>query len=168
MSNVIVFDLDGVITSEEAYWVTAGLVLHELLFSPRYWNITGTKQEDYEPPTLAECEQVAHATLPIAVILKLKARSVNSNWDTSYVAAGICLIDLLAKLPDCTELLPLRPWAEDWMAAFRHALAQVPGPKEITPATFRRLDDPFFAGIIGLELIDRLNEYASRVLGCAR
>ncbi len=208
MSNVIVFDLDGVITSEEAYWVTAGLVLHELLFSPRYWNIAGrlvgkrmgavgtglapvremvgdvdradrdgpathirtgaspvpTDYQDYQPPTPEEYEQVAHATLPIAVILKLKARSINSNWDTCYVAACISLIDLLAKLPDCTELLPLRPWAEDWIAAFRHALAQVSGPVEITPATFGRLDEPFFEGIIGLELIDRLNEYASRVL----
>jgi phosphoglycolate phosphatase-like HAD superfamily hydrolase len=160
LNNVIVFDLDGVITSEEAYWITAGLVLHELLFSPRYWNIA-----DYQQPAPEEYERVAHATLPIAIILKLKARSINSNWDTCYVATCICLIDLLARLPDCTELLPLRPWAEDWIAAFRHALAQISDPIEITPATFRRLDEPFFEGIVGLELIDRLNEYASYVLG---
>jgi phosphoglycolate phosphatase-like HAD superfamily hydrolase len=162
LNNVIIFDLDGVITSEEAYWITAGLVLHELLFSPHYWNITGTTKL---PPALEEYEQVAHATLPIAIILKLKARSINSNWDTGYVAACICLIDLLAKLPDCTDLFPLRPGAEDWIAAFRHALAQIPGPKEITPDTFRRLDDPFFKGITGLALIDSLNGYASHVLG---
>ena len=164
MSNVIVFDLDGVITSEEAYWITAGLVLHEFLFSPHYCNIAGTQEENYEPPVFEEYEQVAYATFPQAVMLKLKARSINSNWDTSYVAVCICLIDLLAKLPDCTALLPLRPWAEDWLAAFRHALAQIPGPKEITPATFRRLDDPFLKDIVGLELIDCLNEYASHVL----
>ena len=50
-------------------------------------------------------------------------------------------------------------------SAFRHALAQIPGPIEITPAAFGRLDDPFFAGIVGLALIDRLNDYASYVLG---
>jgi phosphoglycolate phosphatase-like HAD superfamily hydrolase len=200
LSNIIVFDLDGVITSEEAYWITAGLVLHELLFSPRYWNIQqhcglegigsaqgtiptaptgiqghsglvgtgsaqGTIPTDYRRPVPEEYEQVAHATLPKEVILKLKGRAINSNWDTCYVATCICLIDLLAKLPDCMDLLPLRPWAEDWMAAFRHALAQIPGPIEITPATFGRLDEPFFEGIIGLELIDRLNGYASHVLG---
>src|SRR5215813_4070621 len=113
LNNVIIFDLDGVITSEEAYWTTAGLVLHELLFSPYYWNITGKLGS---PPVSEEYEQVARATLPIAIILKLKARSINSNWDTGYVAACICLIDLLAKLPDCTGLLPLRPGAEDWIA----------------------------------------------------
>ena len=53
VNDVIVFDLDGVITSEEAYWITAGLVLHELLFSPRYWNIAGTQGRAYEPPIFA-------------------------------------------------------------------------------------------------------------------
>src|SRR5437762_11344030 len=93
VNNVIVFDLDGVITSEEAYWVTAGLVLHELLFSPRYFGLVPTDCQAYEPPMPEEYEQVAHATLPKAVILKLKARSINSNWDTCYVAACICLVD---------------------------------------------------------------------------
>ena len=41
MSNLIVFDLDGVITSEEAYWDAAGLTLHELLYSPSYWDVEG-------------------------------------------------------------------------------------------------------------------------------
>ena len=176
LSNVIVFDLDGVITSEEAYWITAGLVLHQLLFSPHYWNIADpvpTDYQDYQPPAPEEYEQVAHATLPIAIILKLKARSINSNWDTCYIAACICLIDLLAKLGQehvegrqgqALPLQPLRPWAEDWIAAFRHALAQVSDPIEITLATFHRLDDPFFEGVVGLALIDRLNEYASCVL----
>src|SRR5579864_918301 len=39
MSDLIIFDLDGVITSEEAYWDAAGLTLHELLYSPRYWGL---------------------------------------------------------------------------------------------------------------------------------
>jgi phosphoglycolate phosphatase-like HAD superfamily hydrolase len=164
LSNVIVFDLDGVITSEDAYWITGGLVLHELLFSPHYWNVA--RKTHYPLPAPGEYEQVAHATLPEEVILKLKARSINSNWDTCYVGVCICLIDLLAKLEQeqILSLLPLRPEAEDWISAFRHALAQVPGLLEITPATFHRLDDPFFQGIIGLALIDRLNDYASSVL----
>jgi phosphoglycolate phosphatase-like HAD superfamily hydrolase len=162
LSNVIVFDLDGVITSEEAYWITGGLVLHELLFSPQYWNIA--RKTQYPLPAPEDYAQTAHATLPEEVILKLKARSINSNWDTCYVGVCICLLDLLAKLPDCRELLPLRPEAEDWISTFRHALAQIPGPIEITPAAFRRLDEPFFEGIVGLALIDRLNAYASHIL----
>src|SRR5712691_2477196 len=37
LKHLIIFDLDGVITSEEAYWDCGGLTLHELLYSPYYW-----------------------------------------------------------------------------------------------------------------------------------
>lgn len=165
MSNVVVFDLDGVITSEKAYWVTAGLVLHELLYSPRYWNISGTTTP-YDPVTTAEeCFRLSYETLPETVILKFKARSINSNWDTCYTAVCICLIDLLAKLPDWSFLLPLRPADADWIATFRQALAQVEGPKTISGETFRRFDASIFQGCMGLEVINRLNRYASIVLG---
>jgi phosphoglycolate phosphatase-like HAD superfamily hydrolase len=165
VSNVIVFDLDGVITSEKAYWVTAGLVLHEILYSPCYWNISGVTIP-YRPVTTAEeCFRLSHETLPEAVILKFKARSINSNWDTCYAAVSICLIDLLTKLPDCSPLLPLRPWDTDWIAAFRQALAQVEGPKTISLETFQPFETAIFQGYVGLEIINRLNHYASIVLG---
>lgn len=165
MSNVIVFDLDGVITSEKAYWVAAGLVLHELLYSPRYWNISGTTTP-YEPVrTTEECFRLSYETLPETVILKFKARSINSNWDTCYTAVCICLIDLLAKLPDWSPLLPLRPSEDEWIAAFRQALAQVDGPITISAETFHRFDASIFQECVGLEIINRLNHYASIVLG---
>jgi phosphoglycolate phosphatase-like HAD superfamily hydrolase len=165
VSNVIVFDLDGVITSEKAYWVTAGLVLHEILYSPCYWNISGVTIPYHPVTTAEECFRLSHETLPEAVILKFKARSINSNWDTCYAAVSICLIDLLARLPDCSPLLPLCPWDTDWIAAFRQALAQVEGPKTISLETFQRFEAAIFQGCVGLEIINRLNHYASIVLG---
>ena len=39
MNDLLIFDLYGVITSEEAYWDAAGLTLHELMYSPRYWDL---------------------------------------------------------------------------------------------------------------------------------
>jgi phosphoglycolate phosphatase-like HAD superfamily hydrolase len=166
VSNVVIFDLDGVITSEKAYWVTAGLVLHELLYSPRYWNISGTTTPYHPVTTAEECFRLSHETLPETVILKFKARSINSNWDTCYTAVCICLIDLLAKLPDWSPLLPLRPWDANWIAAFRQALAQAEGPKTISVEAFRRFEASIFQGCVGLEVINRLNRYASIVLGC--
>jgi len=165
VSNVVIFDLDGVITSEKAYWVTAGLVLHELLYSPRYWNISGTTTPYHPVTTAEECFRLSHETLPEAVILKFKARSINSNWDTCYTAVCICLIDLLAKLPDWSPLLPLHPWDADWIAEFRQALAQVEEPKTISVETFRRFEASIFQGCVGIEVINRLNRYASIVLG---
>src|SRR5689334_21474739 len=84
LSNLVIFDLDGVITSEEAYWDTAGLVLHELLYSPRYWNV-GAMSRAYHPVrTAEESRRISRETLPELLIVGLKARSVNSNWDTCY------------------------------------------------------------------------------------
>ncbi|HEY7415532.1 MAG TPA: HAD family hydrolase, partial [Ktedonobacteraceae bacterium] len=164
MSNVVVFDLDGVITSEHAYWDTAGLVIHELLYSPRYWNITGVT--NYVPITSAEeSRRVSRATFPQEVIIGLKARSVNSNWDTCYVGMCVCLIALLAELYDCSMLLPLQPSDEQWIALFRRQLAAQRGYKALDPTVFQRLHDTIFRGVIGLDLMNRFDAYASSVLG---
>ena len=166
MNNIVVFDLDGVITSEEAYWDTAGLVLHELLYSSRYWNIANT-HDDYQPVQSAvESRHLSRQILPLNVIADFKARSVNSNWDTCYCGFSLYLITLLARLPDISSLLPLRPEQEDWMAAFRYELAQLPPERKvIDPALFHIFSQAPFQGAIGLELIERFNAYASMLLG---
>ena len=116
MSNIIVFDLDGVITSEEAYWDTAGLVVHELLYSPRYWNVG--KSSAYVPvQSAAESRSTSRQVLPNDVIADFKARSVNSNWDTCYCGFCLYIITLLARLSDCSSLLPLHPEQADWCSS---------------------------------------------------
>src|SRR5437016_7471994 len=124
MNNLIIFDLDGVITSEEAYWDAAGLTLHELLYSPRYWDIEGNRPggqyKQYHPTATAEeSRRISRAILPEPEILALKARAINSNWDVCYAAVCLRLINLLALLPDLSALLSLRPWDAGWLAAFR-------------------------------------------------
>ena len=160
MKNVIVFDLDGVITSEEAYWDTAGLVLYELLYSPRYWNVA--RSSVYQPPSTAEeCRRIGRETLPEAIILGFKSHSINSNWDTCYAAVCVCLLDLLASLPDRLALFPLRPWDASWTATFREALAQTIAPGVIN--AFHRLDVPILQNYVGLELMRLFDVYASEL-----
>jgi phosphoglycolate phosphatase-like HAD superfamily hydrolase len=166
LNNIVVFDLDGVITSEEAYWDTAGLVVHELLYSSRYWNLSNTTN-DYQPvQTAEESRRVSRQILPVEVIADFKARSVNSNWDTCYCGFCLYLITLLSRLPDISSLLPLRPEEEDWIVAFRRQLATLPPERKvIDPATFHIFSQAPFQGATGLELINRFNEYASMLLG---
>lgn len=163
--KVIVFDLDGVITNEECYWVAAGLVLHELLYSPRYWNIDGRK-EYHAPQHVEEAKALAESVFPVALIQGLKARAVNSNWDTCYAGFSLYLIDLLSLLPASAReaLQPLRPWEEDWNTAFRAALAQVTLPG-IGPQRLCSLSDPIFSGYTGFALLDRFNTVAEQRAG---
>src|ERR1700692_3251927 len=118
LNTLVIFDLDGVITSEDAYWDTAGLVVHELLYSPRYWHIDPSLEHYLPPQTGEESRRVSRAVLAEALVLDLKARSVNSNWDTCYAGFSLHLIELLAQLPDRAALVPLLPWNEGWIADF--------------------------------------------------
>ena len=176
MSNLIVFDLDGVITSEEAYWDAAGLTLHELLYSQRYWDVEGSslgageQDRQYRPVVTAEeSRSLSRAVLPEAEILALKARAINSNWDVCYAAVCLRLIDLLALLPDISALLPLRPWDAGWLAAFRRRISCTRMREHVTRSAGLNshvFDTAIFEGFVGLGLINRLDVYASEVLGC--
>ncbi len=206
MNNLIIFDLDGVITSEEAYWDAAGLTLHELLYSPRYWGLDRSElsaDAQYYPATTAqECRRISRDVFPESEILALKGRSINSNWDTCYVTVCLHLIDMIALLPDSTSLFPLEPWEDGWTAVFREKIASVRKPGRVgagvvwrrvetlakkpgrvgagvvwrrvgtlaSPSADKnghpsRFDDPIFRGFVGLELINRLDAFASEALG---
>ncbi len=165
MNNTIIFDLDGVITSEEAYWDTAGLVVHELLYSPRYWNILHSALP-YRPVAGAEeSHRVANAVLPQEAIIALKARSINSNWDTCYVGVSFCLLHLLVRVPNLAALLPLRPENAEWIQAFREQLAHVEVEGVIQAAIYADFSAAVFEGQTGMAFIERLNDYASVLLG---
>ncbi|WP_052889109.1 HAD family hydrolase [Thermogemmatispora carboxidivorans] len=170
MKTLIVFDLDGVITSEEAYWDAAGLTLHELLYSPRYWNVTG--QSGYAPVTdPEESRRLSRATLPEEEILLYKALALNSNWDTCYAAVCWRLIALLEQLPPTTRepLLPLQPWEEGWLARLREALAlqrAAFGQEcQLLPTGGPPFAEALFAGAVGLDLLNRYDAFASSRLG---
>ena len=189
MKNLIVFDLDGVITNEEAYWDAAGLTLHELCCSPRYWNLAPSNlgaDEQYHPVVTAEeSRSTSRAFLPEAEILAIKARAINSNWDSCYVATCLRLIDLLTLVPDLQTLLPLQPWDAAWLMVFRRQGLQLKLPRA-SPLYVRRSDQygnggsadtyhtqhvtslfdiPIFEGYVGLALINRFDLYASERLG---
>jgi phosphoglycolate phosphatase-like HAD superfamily hydrolase len=67
--DTILFDMDGVVTSERGYWDAAALTVAEFLF---------------QPAALPE----ARRWLPEAVIGQVKGRAVSTNWDLAYLVAG--------------------------------------------------------------------------------
>lgn len=88
--DTVIFDLDGVITSEEAYWDTAALTVYEFLNDIRYfgndkidvtWCMNNIKQ--------LRDEVFFHDK----TIMQLKNAGVNSNWDLGYVVVCLALIN---------------------------------------------------------------------------
>ena len=84
--HTILFDMDGVITSEQNYWNCAALTVYEYLHSNKFY---GT-----ETISAAWCmEHVAEIRSDIfyqdKTIKVLKERGVNSNWDLGYIVFAL-------------------------------------------------------------------------------
>lgn len=80
--DAILFDMDGVITSEQNYWTVAALTVWEWLYG-------GAKISQME-------ENAADIRAKVfcgdRLISLLKGKGVNSNWDLGYVVYAICKI----------------------------------------------------------------------------
>ncbi len=78
----IVFDMDGVITSEQNYWNAAALTIYEVLHGKNYHG----EQEIKASLTPLEIREIrSQVFLQDKTIALLKDRGVNTNWDLAYV-----------------------------------------------------------------------------------
>lgn len=77
-----IFDMDGVITSEQNYWDIAALTVYELLYSKAYYG-----KESLSPGELSENVKKIRSLVfsNDKTITLLKERGVNSNWDLGYI-----------------------------------------------------------------------------------
>ncbi|NJN38925.1 MAG: HAD family hydrolase, partial [Acaryochloridaceae cyanobacterium CSU_3_4] len=97
--KVLIFDLDGVITSEQKYWNTARLTVWELITHPDYLGLTS-----YFGQTLTQPDRVLAAGQQIidnAFIYELKRRAINSNWDLTYFVFCLHLAGILQQVQRC-------------------------------------------------------------------
>lgn len=72
--KAVLFDLDGVITSERVYWNCSGLAI------ARYAG-------EEIPKTLEGKVALAQEKVPDALIRKFKEQGINSNWDITYAVS---------------------------------------------------------------------------------
>lgn len=113
----LIFDLDGVITSEQKYWNTARLTVWELMTQPDYLSLTDYFSATQPEQVLAAGQQ----TIDNSFIYELKRRAINSNWDLTYFVfclhlAGIlkhcqqCAPERWSSLPDNLDLSHPEQW----------------------------------------------------------
>lgn len=100
--ELIVLDMDGVVTSEQAYWDAAGLTVRELLESPAY---LGLNPANYSPIADLFYRKLTKATrhhwrkyLPTPLIVQSKMRGVNNNWDIAYLTFSLYWSSYMASI----------------------------------------------------------------------
>lgn len=87
--DTILFDMDGVVTSEQVYWDSAALTVYEMYYGSHYY---GSKELNAK---LLE-NDLTHIRKDVfcndRTIRLVKDKGVNSNWDLAYVVLSMALI----------------------------------------------------------------------------
>jgi len=125
MIKTILFDVDGVMLSEERYFDASALTVWEMLHNPLYLGLPG---DTCTPaPEEAQIRRVRETVFADDGVLRfIKSRGINSNWDMVFLAFSYQLIRLCEHLQtkvgeeaasllrsqiDRPELDRLRQWA---------------------------------------------------------
>lgn len=97
MFGMILFDVDGVLLSEERYFDASALTVWELIHSQHY---LGIPSSDFTPSpkeeTIRRIRQEVFAN--DETLYFIKGRGINANWDMVYLTFSYQLILVLEKL----------------------------------------------------------------------
>ncbi|RXT13859.1 HAD family hydrolase [Ammoniphilus sp. CFH 90114] len=99
MIKMMLFDVDGVLLSEERYFDASALTVWELLFSPHYLGLSG---EEFNPaPSEEDIRRLRSMIFADDQVLDfMKNRGINANWDMVYLSFAHQLIRLMEILVD--------------------------------------------------------------------
>lgn len=108
MIKTILFDVDGVLLSEEHYFDASALSVWEMLISKNYLGVSPDQfKTDYSE---AEITFIREKVFENDKVLELqKARGLNANWDMIYLTFSYQLIHLLEQIKE-TESERIKEW----------------------------------------------------------
>ena len=97
MFDLILFDVDGVLLSEERYFDASALTVWEMLYSGKY---LGIPNEDFSPdPAEQEIIRIRKELFINDQVLSLmKSYGINANWDMVYLSFSHQLIVILQQI----------------------------------------------------------------------
>jgi phosphoglycolate phosphatase-like HAD superfamily hydrolase len=109
--KTILFDVDGVLLSEEHYFDASALTVWEMLISQNYLALAPDKfKTEYSDSEIKEIREQVFG--PNDEVLKLmKSRGLNANWDMIYLSFSQQLIHLLSQIKN-SEFEKITQWCQ--------------------------------------------------------
>ncbi|MFS0775551.1 HAD family hydrolase [Neobacillus sp. 3P2-tot-E-2] len=112
MIKTILFDVDGVLLSEEHYFDASALTVWELLHSNNYLALAPEKfKTDYSEAEIKKIRDTVFGTND-EVLKLMKSRGLNANWDMIYLSFGHQLIHLLSQIKE-NEYNKINSWLQE-------------------------------------------------------
>ncbi|CRK81717.1 HAD family hydrolase [Neobacillus massiliamazoniensis] len=111
MVKTILFDVDGVLLSEDHYFDASALTVWEMLVSENYLGLSPENfKTDYSEAEIKTIRQ--HVFERNDEVLKfMKSRGLNANWDMIYLSFTHQLIHLLSQIKD-REFVKIKQWCQ--------------------------------------------------------
>jgi phosphoglycolate phosphatase-like HAD superfamily hydrolase len=104
--TVVIFDVDGVFLSEERCFDVSALSVHELLFNPKYLNLTQEKFDiNLKDDAISKIRD--EVFIDDQVLTYFKKIGLNSNWDMLFITFSIVYINLLKDAKINAGTIPL-------------------------------------------------------------
>ncbi|MBW8348268.1 HAD hydrolase-like protein [Bacillus sp. IITD106] len=103
MIKTVLFDVDGVLLSEERYFDASALTVWEMLYSPNYLGLDSEKfKVDYSD---SEIDEIRNIVFEHDLVLKFqKSCGLNANWDMIYLTVAYHLVRLLEQVNNSEQV----------------------------------------------------------------
>ncbi|KGP72329.1 HAD family hydrolase [Pontibacillus yanchengensis] len=162
--KAILFDVDGVLLSEERYFDSSALTVWEMLYSNQY---IGLDQSIFKTDlTDDEINQVRSTVFDEDRVLSfIKSRGINANWDMVYLTLSHQIIVLLQQIQSKDEAFVNEFLHEDITLDSLQKLNNKVQQLEVKPQFHSFVEDFEKGEATKQELLTFLNEIAYEKLG---
>ncbi|KAF3884544.1 MULTISPECIES: HAD family hydrolase [Nostocales] len=165
--TTLIFDLDGVITSEKKYWNTARLTVWDLISSDSYLGFKNYFDEG--EIFLSNLTLVGEKVISSQFVYELKRRAVNSNWDLTFFVVSLHLLGILnavkANYPEAWASILSNPLSvKEELVRLKNFLSKNNYTSTISDALIEKFWEETQI-LTGTDVVEYVSSFSEKILG---